>query len=80
MEELSTQIEAIKEKIQQLVSKIEHLRSENLILIEENKKLKTNLQRDVQEIQILKHQVASLTKHGNVLLSKRVIEQEESEV
>ena len=79
MEDISAKIEAIKTKIQELASKIENLRSENLMLIEENKKLKINLQRDADEIQVLKHQIASL-ECMNVPLTEKLVEQEESEV
>ena len=74
--ELSDKIANIKEKITQLASKMENLRLENRLLVEENSKLSTKLQRDAEEISYLKHQLAKLRAHTLAQSSKAVIEEE----
>lgn len=78
--ELSTKIAEIKEKITLLASKMENLRSQKLMLVKENKELKIKLQRDEEEIKILKHQVAVLTERINTQLQKEIIEEEEEDI
>ncbi|MFK7980808.1 MAG: hypothetical protein AB8G86_12560 [Saprospiraceae bacterium] len=75
--ELSTKIANIKEKITQLASKMENLRLENRLLVEENSKLSTKLQRDAEETSYLKHQLAILRAQLLTQSPKAVIEEEE---
>ena len=74
--ELSDKIANIKEKITQLASKMENLRLENRLLVEENSKLSTKLQRDAEEISYLKHQLAILREQILAQSPKAVIEEE----
>ena len=67
----------IKEKITQLASKMENLRLENRLLVEENSKLRTKLQRDAEETSYLKHQLAVLKEQLLAKSPKTVIEEEE---
>ena len=75
--ELSDKIANIKEKITQLASKMENLRLENRLLVEENSKLKTKLQRDAEELSYLKHQLVVLKQNSFIQSPKAVIEEEE---
>ncbi|GEM_PF-6243097 len=75
--ELSKKIAGIKEKITQLASKMENLRLENRLLVEENSKLRTKLQRDAEETSYLKHQLAVLKEQLLAKSPKTVIEEEE---
>lgn len=75
--ELSKKVANIKEKITLLASKMENLRSEKLMLVEENRELRIKLQRDEEEIAFLKHQVATLSERINTQLRSQVIEEEE---
>jgi len=74
--ELSEKIANIKEKITQLASKMEHLRLENRLLVEENSKLSTKLQRNAEETSYLRHQLAVLKEQINQS-PKAVVEEEE---
>ncbi len=75
--ELSDKIANIKEKITQLASKMENLRLENRLLVEENSKLSTKLQRDAEETSYLKHQLATLKEQLLAQSPKAVVEEEE---
>ena len=74
---LSNKIADIKEKIAQLASKMENLRSENKMLLEENSTLKIKLQRDAEELNFMKHQLAVLKERLISQSPKTVIEKEE---
>ena len=74
---LSDKIASIKEKITQLASKMENLRSENKQLVEENRELRIKLQRDAEELEFMKHQLAVFKERLTAQSSKAVIENEE---
>ena len=76
--ELSGKIADIKEKITKLASKMNDLRSENKLLVEENRELKIKLQRDAEELKFMKHQLAVFKERLTAAQSpKAVIEEEE---
>jgi predicted nuclease with TOPRIM domain len=78
--ELSGKIANIKEKITHIASKMEALRVENRKLIEENKELKTKLQRDAEEMKFLRHQLAVFKERVMTQSPNEVVEEEEGDV
>lgn len=75
--ELSGKIADIKEKITKLASKMNDLRSENKLLVEENRELKIKLQRDAEELKFMKHQLAVFKERLLAQSPKAVVEEEE---
>lgn len=74
---LSEKIAGIKEKITRLASKMEALRLENKMLVEENRELKIKLQRDAEALKFMKHQLAVFKERLMTQSPEAVIEEEE---
>ena len=74
---LSDKIADIKKKVTHLASKMDKLRSENKVLIEENRKLRIKLQRDAEESRFMRHQLAVFKERLMNQSLKEVIEEEE---
>ncbi len=74
---LSDKIADIKKKVRHLASKMDKLRSENKVLIEENRELRIKLQRDAKELKFMRHQLAVFKERLMNQSLKEVIEEEE---
>jgi len=74
---LSDKVADIKKKVTLLASKMEEFRSENKVLIEENRELRTKLQRDAEELAFMRHQLAVFKERLMTQSLKEVIEEEE---
>ena len=74
---LSDKVASIKEKIRQLASKLDQLRTENRILMEENRDLRIKVQRDAEEMNFIRHQLAALKEKIITRTPETVIEKEE---
>lgn len=74
---LSDKIADIKKKVTHLASKMEELRSENKVLIEENRELRIKLQRDAEELTFMKHQLAVFKERLLAQSLQEVVEEEE---
>jgi len=74
---LSDKVADIKKKVTLLASKMDKLRSENKVLIEENRELRIKLQRDAEELAFMRHQLAVFKERLMAESPKEVIEEEE---
>lgn len=74
---LSDKIADIKKKVTHLASKMEELRSENKVLIEENRELRIKLQRDAEELAFMRHQLAVFKERLMAQSLQEVVEEEE---